>query len=143
MTSSSTAQFCSQQRRQAAQAPAVTLRMASNSSVRGTNKRDSRSKTGAGGRRKALLPDKVFLSDPEATALIRNKLTPVYFGGWAAKQGTDYYTYWYVCVEGKWTASSGADVPHLSCVYRKDIGTKWKLHMPEPPAWSRFVPDHF
>ena len=99
--------------------------MASNSTVRGINKRDSRSKTGtgAGGRRKALLPDKVFLSDPEATALIRNKLTPVYFGGWAAKQGTDYFTFWYVCVDGKWTASSGADVPHLSCVYRKDIGT--------------------
>ena len=113
------------------------------SDKRGIQKRGPRPKTGAAGGRQASLPAKIFLSDPEATALINNKLTPVYYGGWATKMERDYFVYWYVCVEGKWTASSGADTPMMTCVYRRDIGTKWKLHMPEPPAWSRFVPDHF
>ena len=112
---------------------------------RGIQKRSARPDAGAGGRQKAPLPDKFFLSYPKAVAVVTGKLTPVYQGGWAVKRGSDYFIYWYVRVEGEWTASSGAAVPNMSSVYAKDIGDNkiWKLWHPSAPAWAQSVPDHF
>ena len=75
--------------------------MAPKSSSHGIHKRSARPNGGAGGRKKAPLPGKFFLSYPKATALVNGKLAPVNQGGWAVKRGSDYYIYWYVCVEGE------------------------------------------
>ena len=101
-------------------------------------------KPGVKARKKAPpLPDKFFLSDPKATAMINDKLTAVKQGGWAVKRGSDYFIYWYVGVQGKWTAPSGDAKPKQATIYAKDIGKTWMMHDPLAPAWARFVPDHF
>ena len=99
-------------------APGLSACMAPKSLSRGIQKRSARPDAGAGGRQKAPLPDKFFLSYPKAVALVTGKLTPVYQGGWAVKRGSDYFIYWYVRVEGEWTASSGAAVPNMSSMRR-------------------------
>ena len=105
-------------------------------------KRPKRGAVRATGRKKAPLPLKIFVSDPTATALIDGKLTPVNQGGWAKKCGGDYFVFWYVDADGTWTAGSGAPAPHMTMLFTKDLGTKYKAHEPAP-AWAQGVPDHW
>ena len=97
-----------------------------------------------GGKKAMSFPPKIFLSDPKATALVCGELVPVKYGGWAVKEERgDYFTYFYVCVEGVWASNAGGK-PMLTSVYKKDIGKKWKLYLPtSAPAWAAQIPDHF
>ena len=56
---------------------------------------------GKGGRKKAPLPAKFFLSKPKATAWVNKQLVAVNQGGWAIKT-TDIFIYWYVDIDGEW-----------------------------------------
>ena len=89
---------------------------------------------------KVNLPNIFFLSDPKAVALVNGEDQPVLEGGWVSKHGSDCFIYWYVKINGKWTAKSGAAAPKMGTIFPKDIGKLWKMHT---PAWAYEVPNHF
>ena len=107
----------------------------------GIGKRPAGRAAGKGGRKKASLPAKFFLSKPNATAWMNEQLVAVNQGGWAIKT-TDIFIYWYVDIEGEWLSEFGKKEARMSTILAEDVGNKYKFYG-NAPAWARDLPDHF
>ena len=110
----------------------------------GIGKRPAGRAAGKGGRKKASLPAKFFLSKPNATATVDERATccsqPRCWLGY--QKTTDIFIYWYVDIEGEWLSESGKKEARMSTILAEDVGNKYKVYG-NAPAWARDLPDHF